>query len=159
MSERALVFGSAADAYERYRFGYPADLADAILGYARPPIEAAVDIGAGTGKATRLFADRPIDITAVEPDPAMIEAGVRAGVWHQAGATGPENAAAGPVHAVQATLESFRTDRTFDLLFAGAAWHWTAPDTRWDRTAALLRSGGTVALFGGADPVGRPRAA
>ena len=33
---------------------------------------AALEIGAGTGKATRLFAERGVTVTATEPDAAML---------------------------------------------------------------------------------------
>lgn len=134
MSERGLRFGTVAAAYERYRPGYPPDMADKILAYASPPVSSAIEIGAGTGKATRLFTDRGIAVTAVEPDPDMLA------VLHQG------IPAASPV---QSTLESLELPATFDLLYAAAAWHWTHPATRWQQAATLIRSGGTAAFFGG----------
>lgn len=56
MSDRALSFGAVAEAYERYRPGYPVELLDLVLAYAGRPLRTALEIGAGTGKATRLFA-------------------------------------------------------------------------------------------------------
>jgi trans-aconitate methyltransferase len=73
VTERALSFGSAASAYERFRPGYPDELVDLVLEYAGRPVRSALEIGAGTGKATRLFASRGIAVTATEPDPAMLE--------------------------------------------------------------------------------------
>lgn len=154
MSERALVFGSAAAAYEQHRLGYPGTVADLTLAYAAEPVERALEVGAGTGKATRLFAGRGIAVTACEPDPAM------AAVL-RATTTGL------PVEVVVATFEQLelpeplpepppeprehrerRAADPYDLLLSASAWHWTDPGSRWDRAAALLRPGGTVALFG-----------
>ena len=135
MSERALVFGTAAEAYDRHRLGYPAEVADLTLAYARPPVGAALEIGAGTGKATVLFAGRGVATTACEPDPAMA-AVLRA------------RTAGLPVEVVLARFEALPTGQTYDLLWSASAWHWTDPATRWNRTAALVRPGGTVALFG-----------
>ena len=56
MSMRALSFGAVADAYERFRPEYPAELYDVVATYAGAPIRTALEIGAGTGKATRVFA-------------------------------------------------------------------------------------------------------
>ena len=53
---RALSFGSVAAAYERFRPGYPDALVDQVLTYAGRPVRTALEIGAGTGKATRAFA-------------------------------------------------------------------------------------------------------
>ncbi|HEY0240880.1 MAG TPA: methyltransferase domain-containing protein [Friedmanniella sp.] len=136
MSERALVFGRAADAYDRYRLGYPDAVADLTLAYARSPVATALEVGAGTGKATALFAGRGVAVTACEPDAAMAALLRRA-------TTGL------PVEVVLSTFEGLGpAGGPYDLLFSASAWHWTDPATRWDRTAALVRSGGTVALFG-----------
>ena len=132
---RGLSFGSVADSYERYRLDYPDDVVDAVLRYAGRPVRAAVEVGPGTGKATRLFASRGIAVTAVEPDPDMARVLRR-------------NVVGLPVVPVLATFEQFVTDRRFDLLYAAAAWHWTDPTTRWSRAVDLLVPGGVVALFG-----------
>jgi SAM-dependent methyltransferase len=121
--------------YDRYRLDYPDDVVDAVLRYAGRPVCSAVEVGAGTGKATRLFASRGIAVTAVEPDPDMARVLTR-------------NVGGLPVVHVLATFEQFVTERRFDLLYAAAAWHWTDPATRWTRTIDLLVPGGVVALFG-----------
>ncbi|AKU14697.1 class I SAM-dependent methyltransferase [Luteipulveratus mongoliensis] len=134
MTIRALTFGSAAEAYERYRPGYPAELVDRVLDYASDPVHTALEIGAGTGKATRVFAARGIAVTASEPDANMLAELQR----HV-----PEAV------TVQSSLEDLQADSQYDLVFAGMALHWTEVPGRWDRLAALLRDGGTLASFGG----------
>ena len=62
MTRRALSFGAAASVYERFRPGYPDELADQVLDYAGQPVTSALEIGAGTGKATRAFAARGIEV-------------------------------------------------------------------------------------------------
>ena len=135
MPGRALSFGAVAAAYERFRPGYPAELADRVLAYAQRPIRTALEIGAGTGKATRAFTGRGITITATEPDPAMM-AELREHV--------PAD-----VITVQAAFEDLRLTETYGLVFAGAALHWTEPAGRWSRMAPLLEPGGVFASFGG----------
>ena len=141
MGERALSFGPVAESYERYRLGYPAELADTVLAYAGRPIRTALEIGAGTGKATRLFVARGIAVTATDPDPAML-AELRKRV------PGAE--------AREAALEDLRPERQHDLVYAAASLHWTDGNGRWDRIAAQLAPGGVFASFGGparlADP-------
>ena len=142
MGERALSFGAVAAAYERFRPGYPDEVLDRIVAFAGTPIVTALEIGAGTGKATRLVADRGIAVTATEPDPAMLDE-LRRHV--------PST-----VTTVQATFEALPQERSYDLVLAAASLHWTAQEGRWDRAAALLRPGGVFASFGGpfrlADP-------
>lgn len=138
---RALGFGSVAEAYERYRPGYPDALVDEVLAYAGRPVVTALEIGAGTGKATRAFAGRGPTITATDPDEAMLAELRR----HVPGVT-----------TVRETFEELPLTTTYDLVYAAAAMHWTRPGGRWDRVAALLVPGGVFASFGGpldlADP-------
>ena len=134
-SVRGLLFGSVAERYERYRLDYPNELVDTVLSYAGRPVRTALDVGAGTGKATRAFAVRGIEVTALEPDADMAKVLVR--VTHGL-----------PVRPVVATYELFRTESRYDLVYAAAAWHWTNPATRWARAVQMLVPGGVLALFG-----------
>ena len=134
MTQRALLFGSVASAYERHRPGYPAELVDAVLAYAGHSIRTALEIGAGTGKATRLFAARGIVVTATDPDADMLTE-LRRHV--------PDS-----VLTMQASLESLSPSPTHDLVFAAASLHWTDPDRQWLRVASLLNDTGIVASFG-----------
>jgi SAM-dependent methyltransferase len=142
MHGRALSFGVVAEAYERFRPVYPVELFDMVMTYAGRPVRTALEIGAGTGKATRLLAQRGVMVTAVEPDGAML-AELRKHV--------PAN-----VNTVQAAFEDLRSGESYGLVYAAAALHWTNPEGRWSQIAALLEPGGVFASFGGpvrlADP-------
>ena len=124
-----------AAAYERFRPGYPDELVDEVLTYTGRPVRTALEIGAGTGKATRLFAGRGIAVTATDPDAAMLSE-LRKHV--------PPT-----VPVVQAAFEDLPLTESYDLVFAAAALHWTEPTQRWSRVAALLNPGGVFAAFGG----------
>ncbi len=134
MVARALSFGAVAEAYERFRPGYPVELLDLVTAYAGGPIRTALEIGAGTGKATRLFAQGGIAVTATEPDAAML-AEMRKHL--------PAN-----VITVQAAFEDLPLDTSYELVYSAAALHWTNPDGRWARMAKLVRPGGVFASFG-----------
>jgi SAM-dependent methyltransferase len=134
VTTRGLLFGNVADAYERFRRDYPAEVADLITAYALPPLRDAVEIGAGTGKATRLIAARGIHVTACEPHPEMARV-------LRAMTVGLD------VTIVEQTFEEFTAANSFDLLYAAASWHWTNAETRWRHTAEMVRPGGTVAFF------------
>jgi len=64
----ARAFALTAEKYERARPSYPAQALDWI-GEAVPLVrgDAVVDLGAGTGKLTRLLVERGYDVLAVEP--------------------------------------------------------------------------------------------
>lgn len=131
-----------AEAYERFRPGYSVELFDMVMAYAGRPVRTALEIGAGTGKATRVFARRGVTVTATEPDGEML-AELRKHV--------PAD-----VRTVQAAYEDLRPGERYGLVYAAAALHWTNPEGRWSRMAALLEPGGVFASFGGpvrlADP-------
>jgi SAM-dependent methyltransferase len=145
VSSRALSFGAIAEAYERFRPGYPDELADLVLTYARRPVRTALEIGAGTGKATRMFAERGVAVTATDPDGAML-AELRRHV--------PPS-----VTTVQAAFEDLQPAERYDLVYAAAALHWTNPVGRWSRMAALLEPGGVFASFGGPGELADPAVA
>ncbi|TDO68560.1 methyltransferase family protein [Kribbella sp. VKM Ac-2571] len=134
MVERALSFGAVAEAYERFRPGYPVEVLELVTAYAGGPIRTALEIGAGTGKATRLFAQGAIAVTATEPDAAMLVE-LRKHL--------PAN-----VTTVQAAFEDLPLDSSYDLVYSAAALHWTNPEGRWARMAELVRPGGVFASFG-----------
>ncbi|HLT62260.1 MAG TPA: class I SAM-dependent methyltransferase [Microlunatus sp.] len=145
-SGRALSFGTDAASYDRHRPGYPQQVLTRILEYAALPIRTALEIGAGTGKATRLIAGHGIEVLATEPDPRML-------------AVLRERTAGLPVTPVLGSFEELPVPDLagrVELLYAAAAFHWTDPTTRWDRVAEILPTGGTAAFFGGelelADP-------
>jgi SAM-dependent methyltransferase len=135
VSDRALSFGAVAEAYERFRPPYPVELLDTVLAYAAQPVRTALEIGAGTGKATRLFAGRGIAVTATEPDAAML-AELRVHVPADVG-------------TVRAAFEDLPLDRRYGLVYVAAALHWTNPEGRWSRMATLLEPGGVFASFAG----------
>ena len=137
---RSQSFGSAAEAYDRYRLGYPDQLVDEAFRYAGRPVDSALEVGAGTGKATAVFAGRGIEVTALEPDLEMARVLAR-------------TTRGLPVQVVVSTFEAFPVDRGFDLLYAAASWHWADPATRWSRAVELLVPGASwPCAAAGTDP-------
>jgi SAM-dependent methyltransferase len=127
--EQATSFGAAAAAYERGRPPYPAEAIDWLLprGAAR-----VLDVGAGTGKLTRLLAARGLDVVAVEPLPGMRE----------------QLAHAVPgVPVYPGTAEDIPLpDRSVDAVLAAQAWHWVDPARAVPEVARVLVPGGQLGL-------------
>jgi SAM-dependent methyltransferase len=128
------AFGPVAATYEAARPEYPAGLADHLAGHrGLGPSATVVDVGAGTGKLTRLLADRSQAVIAVEPTPGM--AAVLA-------ASVPRAA------TVVATAERLPLAAdTVDLYTAGQAFHWFDPEPAVAEAARVVRPGGWVALI------------
>lgn len=133
---RGRVFGEVAELYDAGRPGYADALVSEVLSYAGLGDRAAVEVGAGTGKATVAFAAQGVPVVCVEPDPRMAEVLRR----NTAGYPGVQVEAGG--------FEEWEPGRRrFGLLFAATSWHWLAPNRRWDLAHAALEPGGAVALF------------
>lgn len=122
-----------AGAYERSRPSYPmrvlAELAE-VLGLERG--RTVVDLGAGTGKFTRLLALTGARVVAVEPVAAMRRqlAELLPGVHATDGTAERTGLAAGSVDAV----------------VAAQAWHWFRQDEALAEVERVLRPGGGLAL-------------
>jgi SAM-dependent methyltransferase len=137
-SARRLSFGGVAEQYDHHRPGYPEALVDDVLAYAgAEPGDRALEVGAGTGRATVLFASRGLSVTAVEPDPAMAAVASRRAAT--AGTT---------FELVPSDFESSELSRhTFKLLFSATAWHWVNADRRNVLAHRALVPGGALAPF------------
>ncbi|GHF47134.1 methyltransferase [Kitasatospora xanthocidica] len=133
--EAAASFGAVADEYERGRPGYPDELFDALerlwgrgLGGAR-----VLDVGAGTGIATRLLAGRGAEVVGVEPS---------AGMAARFLASSPT------VPLVRGTGDDLPFhDRSVDLVAYAQAFHWTRPERSVPEALRVLRPGGAIAAW------------
>jgi SAM-dependent methyltransferase len=104
------------------------------LDYAGRDVATAIEIGAGTGKATRAFASRGVLVTALEPDPEMFSVLAR-------------ETRGMAVRPANTSFEAY-DGPSADLVYAAAAMHWTDPATRWQRVHDLLSDDGVALVFG-----------
>lgn len=132
---RRLLFGEVAELYDASRPAYPAALIDSLLAEL-PPRARLLEVGAGTGKATTMFAQRGARVVAIEPSAGMADVLRR----NCAGYDG--------VEVVQCDFERWDpAGETFGLLYSAQAWHWIDPAVRYERAAAALSPGGHLAAF------------
>lgn len=127
-------FERGAAAYERGRPGYPRDAVDwmvAHLGIASG--STVVDLGAGTGKFTRLLQATGARLIAIEPVTAMREQ--------------LERAVPG-IEVIEGTAESMALgDGSVDAVVAAQAFHWFATAKALDEIHRVLRPGGGLGLI------------
>lgn len=125
----AASFDRAADTYERARPSYPDAVVDWLL--ASGPRDV-LDLGAGTGKLTRLLAGRVATLHAVDPSPNML-AQLSAAVPEAITAVGTGEAIPLPDHSL-------------DAVFAAQAWHWVDESRAVPEVRRVLRPGGILGL-------------
>jgi SAM-dependent methyltransferase len=99
------------------------------------PGDRVVEAGAGTGKATELLAQRGLRVLALEPSAEM------AGVARTRCTPYPE------VRIVETEFERWVPTAPCAAVVSVQAWHWIAPDARYDKAHAALSPGGTLAAI------------
>jgi SAM-dependent methyltransferase len=129
----AAGFASAADVYERARPSYPTEALDWVAERAGlGPGSTVVDVGAGTGKLTRLLVPTGARVIAVEPVAEM-----RAKLGGVCGA-----------EVLDGTAEQIPLpDATADLVTVAQALHWFDLDRALPEMHRVLRPGRCLALF------------
>ncbi|MBP2458174.1 SAM-dependent methyltransferase [Clavibacter michiganensis] len=125
----ASSFGSVADQYDRVCPGYPDD---AIAWMLPAGARRVVDVGAGTGKLTRMLAARGLAVTAVEPDAQMRQV--------LATASPGVDVRAGSGEAIPAG------DGEEDAVLVAQAWHWMDAGAAAREAARVLRPGGRLGI-------------
>ena len=131
----ARSFGVAASTYESGRPDYPIE---AVRWMLDPVVDAetstrAVELGAGTGKLTRVVEAVGAQTVAVDPDPEMLAR----------------------LHAELPVIPTFLgtaermplPDASVDAVVLGQAWHWVDVEHASTEAGRVLRSGGVLGLI------------
>ncbi len=132
------IFNEVPDLYDRVRPAYPDELfADLVAITGMDERSSVLEVGCGTGQATRSLGALGCWVTAVEPGTGMA-------------ALARERLAAFPnVDVETASFEEWDDGgRRFDVLVAASSWHWVDPSIGWRRAHDVLHPGGWMALLG-----------
>jgi SAM-dependent methyltransferase len=138
-ARRGSSFGAVAASYAEHRPDYPVKAVRWCVAPAGRDIGSlrVLDLGAGTGKLTALLTELGSDVTAVEPDPAML-AELRRGL--------PS------VRALPGTAERIPLpDASVDAVLCGQAMHWFDMSRALPEIARVLVPGGTLGALWNSD--------
>jgi len=123
--------------YDKVRWDYPFELfEDAIRYSGSGKGKKAIEIGAGTGKATTPFLDVGYNVTAVEMGENMTEFLLE------------KYKGRDDFNVITSTFEdaSFEED-SYDLVYAASAFHWVDAEIGCPKVYDLLKNGGAFVLF------------
>jgi len=130
-------FDTVADQYDQYRPEYPQKLVDSVIELSGLPEGGRIlEVGSGTGKATRLFAHRGFAIHCIEPGRNLA-------------AVAAQKLQAYPRVTFEITrFEEWQEQPTgFDLVMSAQAFHWVPKEISYTKASRALKPAGALALF------------
>jgi trans-aconitate methyltransferase len=132
-SDIRLSFNEIPEIYDKIRPCYPPELFNALFEML-PTGPTIVEVGPGTGQATRDLLDRGAQVHAIELGAAM-------------GAKLRSNLPSDRLRVTVADFEILEIPRAMaDAVFSATAYHWISPAAQTDRPASILRSDGVIAI-------------
>jgi trans-aconitate methyltransferase len=132
-------FGAAAQAYSTYRPPYSREIFERIMKHVPADHRhCALDLGAGTGKATGPLAEYFSEIVAVEPDRRMAEKILKA--------------APRAMVCISSAEDFSQPDASVDLVNIATALHWMDVPRVMENVTRWLRHDGILAVYGSEFP-------
>ena len=131
------TFDSVSSVYDKMRPGYVSELYEKIFGYVHIDKNSrAVEVGSGSGQATRPVLDTGCQLTAVE-------------YGEHLSALLKENFKEYPNFTIMTGKFEDMTfaENAYDLVFSATAFHWIPEDTGYRKVFSMLRQGGAFARF------------
>lgn len=130
------MFNRAADYYDRYRPSYPQDIIDTIIKETGIKNGSKlIEIGAGSGKATELFAGKGFEILCIEPGEDLVR-------------KGNEKFKNDKILFQCSRFEDYDfPDQEWDVIFAAQAFHWVPQPQGYEKCASVLKNNGHLAIF------------
>ena len=131
------AFDEVALLYNEVRPRYPGELFSTLIDITRIDEDSTLlEIGAGTGQATKPLAQKGFQITAVETGSSLAEVA---------------NSELKDYTRVQVVNTSFEEanllPETFDLIYAATSFHWIDHAIKYTKTHRLLRDNGYLAII------------
>ena len=123
--------------YDAIRPEYPVALFDDVFEYViSDTSKNALEIGAGTGKATTPFLEAGFSVTAVEIGISMGEFLRNKFINNR------------QLNVINSAFEDALLDESsYDLIYAGSAFHWVDAEIGCPKALSLLKNKGAIALF------------
>lgn len=130
-------FGKLSETYDEVRPDYPEELINDVIEISGiPPDGKILEIGTGTGKATKQFAEKGYEMTALDISEEQL-------------AIARKNLS--QFSKIKYIVSPFeRADlpaNIFELVFAAQAFHWVDPEIGYKKASEVLKENGYLAFF------------
>jgi SAM-dependent methyltransferase len=131
------VFDEVAWIYNKVRPRYPDKLFSTLINITSLDMDAKLlEIGPGTGQATKFFAEKGFQITAVELGSTLAEVAKH------------ELRAFRNVQIINAAYEeAILPSKSYDLVYAATSFHWIDPSVKFSKSHELLKDRGWMAII------------
>ena len=130
------TFNSDALLYDEMRPGYPDELIQDVVNLSGiPELARILEVGCGTGQATRSFAVRGYQMVCLDVGTDLIEVAKE------------KLSRYSNVSFVLRAFEDWSANREFHLVISATAFHWVDPDVSYIRAGDTLKSLGALATF------------
>lgn len=137
IQEAGRSFDRQASLYHEIRPQYPRALFDELINVTGlPPQANLLEIGPGTGQATKALAEKGYTITAIEIGASLADI-----ARHELRQYPHVSIITGAFEDVELPAQEF------DLVFAATAFHWIKPVARYRKPHQLLKPGGHLAII------------
>ncbi len=135
--DKKYLFNNVVEKYEKYRPQYNDEVYEEIFSYSNlANKDKVVEIGCGTGQATKAFLDFNCDVTALEIGNELAKYTMEKYQNH------------GNFNVINTPFEEFQgPNNHYDLIYSATAFHWIPPEIGYKRALDLLKQGGSIALF------------
>ena len=132
-----MTFNEEARLYDEIRPGYPESLIEDVIKFSEIPEGGDIlEIGCGTGQATRPFAERGYSMLCLDIGKDLVA--IAANNFRN-------------FHNVTFIVKSFEDwepkGQTFDMIIAATSFRWIDPAIRYVKAASVLKPSGTLAVF------------
>lgn len=130
------TFNTAPTLYEDVRPGYPEELIWDVIDISGLSDHSRIlEVGCGTGKATRPFAERGYELVCLDIGADLI-------------AVAREKLRDFPnVSFMTEAFETWKPEDKFNLIISATAFHWVDPKVRYLKASEVLKSKGFLAVF------------
>ncbi|OGR41118.1 MAG: hypothetical protein A2X28_07285 [Elusimicrobia bacterium GWA2_56_46] len=137
MKSRNKIFDSFAEEYDSFRPEYPVGFVKKIAKHVRLVKQSKLlEIGCGSGQATRAFGKLDFDVLAIDPSEALIS------IAKKRFSDTPS------VSFECLSFEEYKSDsQRYDFIFAANSFHWISPEVAWGKAHRLLKPGKHLAIL------------